>query len=424
MADFAVKARKLGKKYRLYDRPGDRLRELLSFGRASYHHAFWALQDFDLEVRQGECIGVVGANGAGKSTLLKLLAGKLRPTTGECAVNGRVSSILELGTGFHPHLTGRQNARINALFMGQRPWQIEERVAKILEFAGIGEHADQPLATYSWGMQARLAFAALTTLDPELLLLDEALATGDAQFAAKCNAFLRQLCRSGCTTLVASHDFGFLATTCDRIVWIDKGRKRADGPPLEALASYMDALGQDTTGAASRPVNVLLRIEASEPAAQPTFLIHAFEWIDHAERVMSGCYVGEQDKWNALVDLAPKLGFTTESARAGWARAGEMFHNCLNRSCTPGSTQQGAAYVALPVPAAPWPLPTKLRVTMRKIEPCDAVFSLQVDGSYQEVGRAGRAGTDGEDWVRADLDVTAAFERSKVAATAGTGATP
>src|SRR2546422_583915 len=152
MADFAIQASKLGKRYRLYHRPSDRIREIFSFG-AVHHTVFWALQEFELEVRRGESVGIVGPNGAGKSTLLKLLAGKLRPTTGEKRVTGRVSSILELGTGFHPHLTGRQNARVNALFLGQRPWEIEGHVEKIIEFAGVGEHADQPLSTYSSGMQ-------------------------------------------------------------------------------------------------------------------------------------------------------------------------------------------------------------------------------------------------------------------------------
>jgi ABC-type polysaccharide/polyol phosphate transport system ATPase subunit len=422
MADLAIEAKQLGKRYRLYERPSDRIRELFSFG-APRHKVFWALQGFDLEVRRGESLGIIGPNGAGKSTFLKLLAGKLRPTTGEAKTHGRVSSILELGTGFHPHLTGRQNARVNALFLGQRPWEIDRHVETIIEFAGIGEHADQPLATYSSGMQSRLAFAALTTLDPEILLLDEALATGDARFAAKCNEFLRRLCRSGCTTLVASHDLGFLANTCDRIVWIEKGTKRGDGPPGEVLQRYIDALGQDSTVAATRPANVLLKIEAAEPATQPTFVLNSLYWIDANDHLLGEHHVGDQEKWSVLVELAPKLGFTAASVEVGWGKA-ELVKNSLNRSCTPAATPQGAAFLALPVPAAPWPLPNKLRLRLRKTEPCDAVFSLLVDGAYVEIGRAGHAGTDGEYWTQVDLDVSAAFAPPRSAAVAPGGAAP
>jgi hypothetical protein len=312
---------------------------------------------------------------------------------------------------------------VNALFLGQRPWEIERQVERILEFAEIGEHADQPLATYSSGMQSRLAFAALTTLDPEILILDEALATGDARFASKCNEFLRKLCRSGCTTLVASHDFGFLASTCDRIVWIEKGRKRGDGAPGQVLQHYLDALGQDGTATATRPANVLLRIEASEPATQPTFLINSFLWLDGAEHILGEQHVGDQEKWNALVGLAPRLGFTPEGVQSGWGKA-ELVLGSLNRSCTPGAAPRGAAYIVLPVPAAPWPIPSKLRVWLRKSEPCDAVFSLQVEGVYHEIGRAGRLGPEGEFGVGVDFDVTAALGRARATAVGSTGVTP
>jgi ABC-type polysaccharide/polyol phosphate transport system ATPase subunit len=429
MAEIAVRATKLGKQYRLYARPSDRLRELLSFGTRR-HEVFWALKDFDLEVRRGESVGIVGANGAGKSTLLKLLARKLAPTTGAIEVAGRVSSILELGTGFHSQLTGRQNARVNALFLGQRPWEIERHVERIIEFAEIGQHADQLLSTYSSGMQARLAFAALTTLDPEILILDEALATGDAKFAAKCNEYLRKLCRSGCTTLVASHDFWFLASTCDRIVWIEKGKKRAEGAPADVLQQYLDALGQDATTTAARSTNVLLRIEPALPGSQATFMINSLQWLDDAEHVLGEQHVGQQETWNTLLELAPKLGFTPEAARAGWGKA-ELHDGSLNRSCTPCTGPRGAAYLVLPVPAAPRPLPAKVRVAMRKAEPCDAIFALQADGAFQEIGRAGRAGPEvhpsasvvkiSPDWVLLDFDVRPIF-RPAGAALAPNGA--
>lgn len=417
MQAFAIRAKNLGKCYRLYSRPGDRLRELVSPTRKVYHQPFWALQEMSLEVLPGESIGLVGSNGAGKSTTLKLFAGKLRPTTGSVEVGGRLSSILELGTGFQPQLTGRQNARLNSLFMGLLPWEADRQVEQIIEFAEIGQHADQPLSTYSSGMQARLAFAALTTLEPEILILDEALATGDARFAAKCNDYLRKLCRSGCTTIVASHDVRFLATACDKIIWIDKGRVRATGPSEEVIHAYLETLGHSRAEALARPTQVLLRITSADATAKPRFLINCVEWLDDAGHVLAEHYIGQDRHWDGLVEAAGTFGFRPDAARAGWG-AQEIFDASINRACMPASGIDGAAYLPLAVPQFPKPLPAKLQVAVRHTEACDAVFSIQIDGRFHEVGRTG-ARLPGLDWKRVAWDV-----RSVFAAVAAVGAAP
>jgi ABC-type polysaccharide/polyol phosphate transport system ATPase subunit len=387
--EFTIRAKNLGKCYQLYNRSGDRLREILALKRRAYHRPFWALQELDFDIERGECIGLVGPNGAGKSTTLKILAGKLQPTTGTVEVKGRSASILELGTGFHPDLTGRQNAHVNALFLGMRAWESKRYVERIIDFAEIGEYADQPLLTYSSGMQARLAFSVLTTLDPEVLILDEALATGDARFAAKCNDHLRKLCRSGCTTVVASHDVLFLAGTCDRILWIDHGRKVDEGAPREILKQYLAAMGPNVVEA--RPRYALLRIEAEDVRVNPTFIVHSAEWLDEQGRVSSELYFGEERVWSGLLEAASYFGFTAEGAKAGWGTS--VLTDGLNRKCCPSLGACGAAYVTLPLPPPPEPIPTNIRITIKHDAPCHAVLSLQAGGRPHELGRIGRQGT-------------------------------
>lgn len=414
MSEAVIRARGLGKSYRLYDRPGDRLRELLSPSRRRWHREFWALQGLDLEVKKGECVGLIGSNGAGKSTTLKLLAGKLVPTTGDVAVTGRLSSILELGTGFQPHLTGRQNAFVSALFRGIPPWEADRHVDRVIEFAELGEHAGQPLSTYSSGMQARLGFAALTALEPEVLILDEALATGDARFAQKCNDYLRRLCRSGCTTVIASHDVPFVVTTCDRVVWIDRGRKVIEGAPATVVQRYLDAQHVGRDDAAARPRQVVLRLAAEDPAIAPTFDVHALHWLGDAGELLGEHYLGDEPTWQALVDAAATAGFTPAGARGGWGAGSLSAEGYLVRACRPAAE----AFVTLPVPAAPRPIPPRLRLIVRNVAPCHLVVAVWVDGRWTELGRAGRAGSAPE-WEPATFDVTRLL---RPAVAGGTGA--
>jgi ABC-type polysaccharide/polyol phosphate transport system ATPase subunit len=410
MTDWAIRTRGLGKLYRLYARPIDRVRELLSPRRSKFHKEVWALRGVDLEIARGTVTGLVGANGAGKSTFLKLAAGKLAPTEGAIEARGRISSILELGTGFQPHLTGRQNALVNSLFLGQRPWEAKGKLDQILEFAELGDYADQPLSTYSSGMQARLAFSVLTTLDPELLILDEALATGDAGFADKCKSFLRGLCRSGCTTIVASHDFSFVSETCDRVVWIDHGRVKGDGPPAGTLRGYLGNLAREPA-LGPRPKNALLKLEAEDPSLGHAFVVHCFEWIGPSGEVQASHYVGNEQDFVRCLDVAAELGFAPEAAASGWGPSQHVRSYGMNRACRPDLAAGSAAHLALPVPRSPAPLPVKLRVSIRKRdEPTAAVLSLQANGRFHEIGRTER--NCDEPWRRIDYDVSAVFLES------------
>jgi hypothetical protein len=288
-------------------------------------------------------------------------------------------------------LTGRQNARVNALFFGMHPWESDRHIEKIIEFSEIGDYADQPLGTYSSGMQARLAFSVLATVDPEILILDEALATGDMKFASKCNDHLRALCRSGCTTIVASHDVLFLASICDRIIWIEHGRKVVEGPSREIIQRYLAAKGPALVDQAARPKFVLLRLEPEDPLAQPTFTVHSVEWLDVQGNVLGAYYIGEDNQWGQLLEAASYFGFTPEAARAGWDAS--VLTDGLNRRCRPGPDTGGAVYVTLPVPPPPVAIPAKLQITVKHDAPCHAVLSLHGGGRFHELGRIGRQGT-------------------------------
>jgi ABC-type polysaccharide/polyol phosphate transport system ATPase subunit len=407
MTDWAIRTSNLGKKYDLYARPIDRVRELLSPTRATYHKEVWALREASIEIERGTVTGLIGVNGAGKSTFLKLMSGKLSPTEGSLEAKGRISSILELGTGFQPHLTGRQNALVNALFLGQRPWEAESRIEQILAFAELGEYGDQPLSTYSSGMQARLAFAVLTTLDPEILVLDEALATGDLGFADKCKAFLRGLCRSGCTTLVASHDCGFMADACDRVAWLDHGRVREYGAPQAVIQAYVAQLGRHAV-VAPRPRNALVKIEARDPSLGHAFVVHSFEWLTEEGRVLAEHYVGEGRGFGDTVTAAVQLGLTPGSAAAGWGETQSLgSQGGLCRACRPDLGPGGAAFVGLPVPALPEPTPARLRIALHRTNPTPAVISILANGRFVELGRI--EPNDQDPWQRAVFDVTSVF---------------
>lgn len=394
MSDWAIRTRELGKMYQLYAKPSDRLKELLSPTRKLYHREVWALRDVSLEIERGTVTALLGVNGAGKSTILKLIAGSLAPSTGKIEIKGRIHSILELGTGFQAHLTGRQNAFVNSLFLGLHPWEAEEKLDEILAFADIGEYVDQPLTTYSSGMQARLAFAVITTLAPEILVLDEALATGDVGFAEKCKTYLRDLCRSGCTALVATHDMGFIADACDRAIWIDHGRVREDGAPKLVVDRYLESLGlkpkpPPPPDLAPRPKRTLFKIDAADP--EHAFAIHTFWWFAADGLDLGPHAIGDEETFLACMAGTLQAGFTPAAAKAGWGPPERGDHGPF-RACCPGLGPGGAAYVSIPVPDVPLPLPARLRLHYdgeRLHGP--ATVSILVNGRFQEVGRLVKA---------------------------------
>jgi len=238
----AVEFQGVSKSYAIYDSPGDRFKELLSFNRLKRHRDFWALDDISCEIRRGETFCIVGENGSGKSTLLQLVAGILQPTAGAVTVNGRVAALLELGAGFNLEFTGRDNVFLNGSILGLTTRQIEERYGAIASFAEIGDFIDQPVKTYSSGMVVRLAFAVAINVDPEILLVDEALAVGDIYFRQRCMRKVQELRQRGVTILFVSHAVSDVKAIGDRALWLDHGRVVELGNPDRVVSRYMAAM--------------------------------------------------------------------------------------------------------------------------------------------------------------------------------------
>jgi lipopolysaccharide transport system ATP-binding protein len=228
----------LTKEFRFYSRPWDRLVEWATLGRMRRGVPFKALDDVGFVVRPGGSLGIVGANGAGKSTLLKIVCGTMFPTSGRVAVRGRIASLLELGAGFHPDFTGRQNITLNARFLGLHEDEIREQMGAIIEFSELGDFIDRPLRSYSSGMWVRLAFAVAANVEPDVLVIDEALSVGDAYFQQKCVRRIRQFRESGTTILFVSHDPTAVRTLCDEALLLHEGRIRDHGRPEEVLETY------------------------------------------------------------------------------------------------------------------------------------------------------------------------------------------
>jgi ABC-type polysaccharide/polyol phosphate transport system ATPase subunit len=236
VTNATVSLQGVSKSYKLYDKPFAFLKEALT-GR-SYHRDKVVLTDISLTLRRGEILGIVGRNGAGKSTLLKIIAGTLSPTRGKVFVNGRVAAILELGTGFNPNYSGRDNVILSALMRGMSEQAIKKKFDSIVAFAGLEDVIDEPFHTYSNGMQARLAFAAATAVEADVIIIDEALAAGDIRFASKSLRRIHEICQSGVTALFVSHTMYQVMQLCTRAIWIDGGRIRMDGEPIEVARAY------------------------------------------------------------------------------------------------------------------------------------------------------------------------------------------
>ena len=234
--EIAVRATNVSKHYDMYRRPMDRLLEILT--RRKRHVVFPALQDVSFEVERGETVGIIGQNGAGKSTLLKLLCGVARPSSGTLSAQGTIASILELGTGFHPEFSGRDNAALNATILGLTPREVRERLPQILEFSELGSFVDRPVKTYSSGMYMRLAFSVAVNVDPDILVIDEALAVGDGHFQKKCIDKIREFQEAGKTILFCSHALYYVSSICRRTLWLDQGRVMQYGPSADVVHEY------------------------------------------------------------------------------------------------------------------------------------------------------------------------------------------
>jgi ABC-type polysaccharide/polyol phosphate transport system ATPase subunit len=240
----AISLRGIGKKYRISPSRSSRLGEILSFGKAKRSHEFWALQDINLDVEPGTTLGVVGRNGAGKSTLMSIISGVLQPTTGEVEVRGRLSAIFGIGTGFNPLFTGRENAMLSGLILGIEHDEMVERFDDIEAFADIGEFMDQPIKTYSSGMRSRLGFAVAINVEPDVLVIDEALSAGDSAFKKKAIQRMYDLKDSGSTVLFVSHSMGMVKRFCTEAVLLHKGRLVTTGSPEEVVDHYEEMLAK------------------------------------------------------------------------------------------------------------------------------------------------------------------------------------
>jgi lipopolysaccharide transport system ATP-binding protein len=265
-APVAIRARNLSKVYRIYQSPVHALKEAIT-GK-SRHIRRVALDRVDLEVRRGEIIGVLGRNGAGKSTLLKLIAGTLKRTEGDLDVYGRISAILELGSGFHPEYTGRENIYMGGMCLGMSRREVDSKVEAIIEFSELREVIDQPFKTYSTGMQARLTFSVAISVDPDILIVDEALSVGDARFQLKCSTRLQQFRERAATVLLVSHDSNAITTLCDRAMILEDGRVYAEGDPKQMTIAYHSLLFGEQKAEAG--LNIARAVESSlsqEPLA-------------------------------------------------------------------------------------------------------------------------------------------------------------
>lgn len=245
ISGVAIRATHLSKCYQLYQRPQDRLKQFLWQGRRQYFRELWALKDVNLTVTPGEVIGIVGQNGSGKSTLLQLICGTLTPTSGDIQVHGRIAALLELGAGFNPEFTGRENVIMCATIMGLSQSDIAASIESIIDFSGVRDFIDQPVKTYSSGMYVRLAFSVAINVDPNILVIDEALSVGDGAFARKSFSRIMQMRDAGKTILFCSHSLFQIESLCTRTIWINQGKVIADGDSAQVVSAYQGFLDKN-----------------------------------------------------------------------------------------------------------------------------------------------------------------------------------
>lgn len=253
-SELVIDARALSKRYPLYSRPSDRLKQLLMGRSQSHEQTFQALQDVNLQVSRGEVVGLVGRNGAGKSTLLQLLCGTLMPSSGSLQVQGRIAALLELGAGFNPDFTGIENVFMNGAILGMKRQEIERRLDEIVAFADIGDFIHKPVKTYSSGMYVRLAFSVATSTDPDILIIDEALSVGDGAFARKSFDRIMRLKEAGKTIFFCSHSMYQVEALCARAIWMENGQIKMDGNAADVTSAYAASLNATTTQVQDRHV--------------------------------------------------------------------------------------------------------------------------------------------------------------------------
>ena len=314
-SEWAIEARDLGKSYSLYERSGDRLKQLL-WGRwrrtgKPYFRDFWALKGVNFAIRPGEVVGIVGRNGAGKSTLLQMVCGTLAPTTGDLKVKGRVAALLELGAGFNPDFTGLENIYMNAAILGLSQAQVDARLEGILAFADIGDFIRQPVKTYSSGMYMRLAFAVATSVEPDILVIDEALSVGDGAFARKSFDRIMGLKDAGKTILFCSHSMYQVEALCSRALWIEGGTLRMMGSAAEVTSAYQTSLNASM---AASPALYAKTAESAASAAPAASAAAGTGRIDRIFATANGLSGRELDVVSGETDLEITIEFSIDPA--------------------------------------------------------------------------------------------------------------
>ena len=238
MTNFAVRVDDVSKKFRLYHERNQSLKSAIMRGRRSVHEDFWALRNISFDVPEGSTFGLIGSNGSGKSTLLKCLARIYYPDSGSITANGKIAALLEVGSGFHPELTGRENIFLNGSILGMSKKEVQAKFDSIVDFSGVEEFIDQPVKNYSSGMYVRLGFSVAIHVDPEILIVDEVLAVGDAEFQAKCRQKFIDFRHDGRTVILVSHSMETVKDMCDQVGWINKGHLESSGPAGPTIAAY------------------------------------------------------------------------------------------------------------------------------------------------------------------------------------------
>ncbi len=288
-SDVAIRVSNLGKCYQIYDAPRDRLKQFIAprlqritgAKPRQYFREFWALRDISFQVNRGEPVGIIGRNGAGKSTLLQIICGTLAPSSGEVEVNGRVAALLELGSGFNPEFTGRENVHMSGAVLGLSREDVAARFSEIAAFADLGDFIDQPVKTYSSGMYVRLAFAVIAHVDAAILVIDEALAVGDAFFSQKCMRFLRRFLQTG-TILFVSHDTGAVVNLCKQALWLDKGSIRMLDAAKTVTESYLETIYEDQQGVSNIATSTVTGDGQSSSPGTPV-RDQRFDFINHTQ---------------------------------------------------------------------------------------------------------------------------------------------
>ena len=312
-SEIAIKVENLSKCYQIYDQPRDRLkqfllprlRRLVGLSPKQHYQEFWALKDVSFEVKKGETVGIIGRNGSGKSTLLQMICGTLTPTSGSVTTHGRIAALLELGSGFNPDFTGRENVYMNASILGLSKDEIDARFDEIAAFADIGEFIEQPVKTYSSGMYARLAFSIAINVDPEILIVDEALAVGDTRFVAKCMRRIKDIQARGASILFVSHDVGSVRTLCERAIWLDKGSLVEQGDVFPVTGRFTEYMFSDEKSEQDALHDVLTDLYKEPPLQADATLTGGQATADSSTTATSSASIQAPAEYLPALDARP-----------------------------------------------------------------------------------------------------------------------